>query len=407
MSRSNSKPAVVIGAGPYGLSVAAHLRARGVPTRTFGEVMISWREHMPVGMLLKSTPNASSISAPQPGSTLHDFCDIAGVPRLREDEQIPIGLFIRYGHWFQKRHVADVEPVQVCQLDQSDGLFHLKLDSGEELETRTVVIASGLVSFPYVPQEFAAAVPDGPSPNRVLSHSSQLHELTGFRDRKVAVIGAGQSALEGAALLHEAGAKVQLLVRQRARFGDPPKAPPSGLRRLLPQPASPLGPTWKLYPFSHGAAIYRYMPERERLSLAKNVLGPLGGWWLEPRVVGQFPVCDGHRVLAIQEDSGKAVLTLTAEGRQSDLKVDHVVAATGYRVDLDRITYLSTDVRARMRTVAGFPHLSPSFESSVPGLYVAGMAAAATFGPLMRFVCGTSFAAPRVSAAVHRGQARP
>jgi thioredoxin reductase len=124
--------------------------------------------------------------------------------------------------------------------------------------------------------------------------------------------------------------------------------------------------------------------------------------------VGQFPVCDGHRVLEIREDSGKAVLIVTAaDGRRSDLKVDHVVAATGYRVDLDRITYLSTDVRARMRTVAGFPHLSPSFESSVPGLYVAGMAAAATFGPLMRFVCGTSFAAPRISAAVNRSQAAP
>ena len=151
MTSSNSKLAVVIGAGPYGLSVAAHLRGRGVPTRTFGEVMISWREHMPVRMLLKSTPNASSISAPQPGSTLHDFCDISGVPRLREEEQIPIDLFIRYGQWFQQRHVPDVESVQVCQLDQSDGLFHLKLDSGEELETRTVVIASGLISFPYVP----------------------------------------------------------------------------------------------------------------------------------------------------------------------------------------------------------------------------------------------------------------
>ena len=249
-------------------------------------------------------------------------------------------------------------------------------------------------------------MPDGPSPTRVLSHSSQLHDLTGFSGREVVVIGAGQSALEGAALLHEAGAKVQVLARQQARFGDPPKTPPSGPRRLLPQPASPLGPTWKLYPFSHAAALYRYLPQRSRLSLAKNVLGPLGGWWLEARVVGQFPVQEGHRVLEIREDSGKAVLTLaTADGRRSQLTVDHVVAATGYRVDLERITYLSTDVRARMRTVGGFPHLSPSFESSVPGLYVVGMAAGETFGPLMRFVCGTSFAASRVSAAVSRRHA--
>ena len=199
---------------------------------------------------------------------------------------------------------------------------------------------------------------------------------------------------------------MQLLARQQARFGDPPPKP-TGPRRLLPQPDSPLGPTWKLYPFSHAAGVYRYLPQRSRLSLAKNVLGPLGGWWLADRVVGQFPVHDGHRVLEVREDGGKAVLIVaTADGHRSDLKVDHIVAATGYRVDLNRIAYLSADLRARMRTVAGFPHLSPSFESSVPGLYVAGMAAAETFGPLMRFVCGTSFAAPRLTASVSRKQAR-
>jgi cation diffusion facilitator CzcD-associated flavoprotein CzcO len=405
MARPNSIPAVVIGAVPYGLSITAHLRGRGVPTRTFGEVMISWRERMPAGMILKSTPNATSISAPHPGSTLHDFYDLCGVRRLREEEQIPIDMFIRYGQWFQQRYVPDVEAAQVSQLDQSDGRFHLKLDTGEELETRAVVMASGLISFPYVPAEFAAAVPDGPSPDRVLSHSSQLHDLTGFSGRDVAVIGAGQSALEGAALLHEAGANVQLFARHQARFGDPPPAP-AGLRRHLPQPASPLGPTWKLYPFSHAAGMYRYLPQQSRLSLARNVLGPLGGWWLAPRVVGQFPVHEDHRVLEIRADSGKAVLVVAGpDGRQSDLKVDHVVAATGYRVDLNRIDYLSAGVRTRMRSVSGYPHLSPSFETSVPGLYVAGMAAAETFGPLMRFVCGTSFAAPRVTTSVRRSYA--
>lgn len=397
----NSRPAVVIGAGPYGLSVSAHLLGQGIPTRTFGDVMVSWRKHMPSGMLLKSTANASSISTPQPGSTLHDFYDYCGVPRLREDQQIPIEMFTRYGQWFQQRQVANVETIPVSQLDQDNGLFHLKLDSGEELETRTVVIASGLISFPYMPEGFARAVPGGPSADQVVSHSSQLHDLTPFEGREVAIIGAGQSALEGAALMHEAGAKVQVLARERAHFGDPPKSEPTGLRRLVPQPTSPLGPTWKLYPFSHAAGMYRYLPDQTRLSLARNVLGPLGAWWLRPRVEGQFPVHQRQRVLSIREDGGKAVLTVAG---RSELTVDHVVAATGYRVDLDRISYLSAGVRARLRSVGGFPHLSPSFETSVPGLYIVGMAAAETFGPLMRFVCGTSFAAPRVAASARRRQ---
>jgi len=402
VTRTTPSPAVVIGAGPYGLSVAAHLRGSGVPTRTFGDVMTSWRNHMPVGMLLKSTPNASSMSAPRPGCTLHDFCRISGLPHLAEEEQVSCDLFIRYGQWFQQQLVPDVESAQVCELARSGGQFHIKLDSGEELETATVVIASGLISFPYLPPEFAAAVPDGPSPDAILSHSSQHHDLTGFAGRRVAVIGAGQSALEGAALLHEAGASVHVLAREKARFGDPPKPVPAGGLHL-PQPNSPLGPSWGLYPFSHAAACYRFLPENVRLSLVKKVLGPLGAWWLKDRVAGQFPVTDECRVTQIRDDGGKALLTVAGQdGTRTTQEFDHVIAATGYRVELDRITYLSPEVRARLRSVAGSPRLSPTLESSVPGLYFAGMAAAATFGPLMRFVCGTAFAAPRVSAAAAR-----
>lgn len=73
-------PVAVIGAGPFGLSTAAHLRARGIPVRVFGDPMVSWRDHMPAGMLLKSTPAASNLDAPQHGHTLVDYCDAAGSP---------------------------------------------------------------------------------------------------------------------------------------------------------------------------------------------------------------------------------------------------------------------------------------------------------------------------------------
>src|SRR5450755_3849483 len=109
MIRSDSRPAVVIGAGPYGLSVAAHLRACGVPVRVFGEVMTTWRDHMPDGMFLKSTPDASSICAPAAGFTLGDFCAQAGLQPLGESEQVPVELFIRYGEWFAGQLVPGVE----------------------------------------------------------------------------------------------------------------------------------------------------------------------------------------------------------------------------------------------------------------------------------------------------------
>ena len=234
MTSIESTPAVVIGAGPYGLSVAAHLRAKGIRVRVFGEVMSSWRHQMPTGMCLKSTPDASSLAAPAPGFTLADFCAAHGVPQLRENQVVPIELFVRYGQWFQEQLVPDVDQRRVCQVDRKDDRFRLRLSSGDELEAKVLVIASGLTSFSYIPPELAAVTPEGPSPAGPVSHSSQHKDLSGFAGRTVAVVGAGQSALEGAALLHEAGAQVTVLVRGTARFGHPPKEPATGVMSLLP-----------------------------------------------------------------------------------------------------------------------------------------------------------------------------
>jgi hypothetical protein len=263
------------------------------------------------------------------------------------------------------------------------------------------VMAGGVVDFAYVPDELAAAAPGGPSPSAAVSHSSQHHDLSALAGQDVAVIGAGQSGLESAALLHEAGANVQVLTRDQARFGPPPKPAAHGPARLLPQPHSPLGPTWRIYPFSHAAGYFRYLPAQTRLDLVKRVLGPLGAWWLRDRVVGQIPVRQGLRIRQASQDGGKVLLSVeSAVGQPADLEVDHVIAATGYRVDLAQVGFLSAALRDRIRVLGGFPCLSPSFESSVPGLYFAGLTAAAEFGPVMRFVCGTPYAGRRISDAV-------
>jgi Pyridine nucleotide-disulphide oxidoreductase len=395
---SDSRPAVVIGAGPYGLAVAAHLRGRGIPVRVLGDVMATWRDHMPAGMFLKSTPDASSISAPAAGFTLAAFCTHSGLPPLGEDEPVPVDLFIRYGQWFADQLVPGIEPRLVRRLEHDRSGFHLTLDDGEELQTDTVVMAGGVVDFAYIPDELAAAAPGGPSPSAAVSHSSQHHDLSALASQDVAVIGAGQSGLESAALLHEAGANVQVLARGEARFGSPPKPAAHGPARLLPRPHSPLGPTWRIYPFSHAAGYFRYLPAQTRLDLVKRVLGPLGAWWLRDRVVGRIPVRQGLRIRRASQDGSKVLLSVeSAVAQPAELEVDHVIAATGYRVDLAKVGFLSPDLRDRIAILAGFPCLSPSFECSVPGLFFAGLTAAAEFGPVMRFVCGTPYAGRRIS----------
>jgi FAD-dependent urate hydroxylase len=394
--------AVVIGAGPYGLSVAAHLRGKGVPVRVFGDVMSSWRLNMPTGMCLKSTPDASSLSAPEPGYTLTDFCQATGIRPLTGTEIVPGELFIRYGQWFQRQAVPGVEPLRVEQLSRAGRRgFEVTLSDGSAFAAGAVVMASGLNGFAYVPPELAgAAGPGGPAPDGLVSHSSQHRDLSAFAGRDVAVIGAGQSALESAALLHEHGANVQVLVRGTTRWGLPPRPPRTGPLSMLPEPNSPLGPTWRIYPFSHAPFVFRYLPAETRIRLVRRVLGPLGAWWLRERVDGKLPVREGHRVTSARAEAGKLTLGVASAAGSEELQVDHVLAATGYRVDLARLSFVDPALRDQVRRVAGWPHLTTSFESSVPDLYFTSLAAAETFGPVMRFVCGAGFAARRISAAI-------
>src|ERR1019366_9466860 len=190
------------------------------------------------------------------------------------------------------------------------------------------VMATGISGLAYVPAELSAITPDGPSPAALVSHSSQHSNLSGFAGQEVAVIGAGQSALESAALLHEAGAHVTILVRKSVRFGSPPKERSNSFTAMVPRPRSPLGPTWRIYPFSHAPAAFRYLPPDERLRLVARVLGPLGAWWLRDRVVGQIPILNEHPVREVALDGNKVVLSpACADGRHSKLKVDHLIAA--------------------------------------------------------------------------------
>jgi len=352
-------------------------------------------------MFLKSTPAASSLSAPTSGYSLADFCIASGVEPLTGNQIVPVELFANYGRWFQQQLVPDVENLRVCRLERAGGGFRLTLSDGEELQTDVVVMASGLNGFAYVPDELAAAAgPAGLTPDGLVSHSSQHCDLSVFAGREVAVIGAGQSALESAALLHESGGGAQVFVRGRARFALPPNPPRTGLLSVIPEPNSPLGPTWRIYPFSHAPFMFRYLTAETRLMLVRRVLGPLGAWWLRDRVEGRLPVLEEHRVTGGRPDGGKAVLTVASSAGIQELAFDHVIAATGYRVDLGRLDFLAPELRDQIRVVGRFPHLTGSFESSVPGLFFTSLASAETFGPVMRFVCGTWFTARRVSEAV-------
>jgi thioredoxin reductase len=392
---------VVVGAGPYGLAIAAHLLHRRLSTRVFGEPMASWQRNMPVGMYLKSEPSASSIAAPVPGYTLADYSIAMGTKPLEDPEPVPIDLFARYGLWFQEQLVP-VERERITHIASGGRGFDVTLASGEVVRTKNVVMASGHIGFASVPPVIAALAAGQALPTAHISHTCHHEDLSRFADRDVAVIGGGQSALESAALLHEAGASVHVLVRSpKVIWGGSTRPEPAGRFEQVLKPPSCLGTGWSLFATEHGAGLFRHLPERTRMALVRSILGPFGSWWLHDRVVGAVDMRPGQQVAAASIDGDKVELELTgADGFRAQLIVDHVLCATGYRVDVDSIDELDASLRARLDRTRGYPSLDAGFESSVPGLFFAGLSSAATFGPLMRFVCGTDFAAPRLARAV-------
>src|SRR5712692_7153448 len=195
----------IVGAGPYGLSVAAHLRSiRGLETSVFGEPMSFWERQMPAGMFLRSPWAASDLSDPQRALTLNAYCARNG---SNFGAPIPLNGFTEYGHWFQRSSVPDVDRRHVRILERKAKGFQLTLNDGATLEVRHIIIACGIGSFAWRPPVFQKL------PSSLASHSSEHRDLNLLKGKQVLVVGAGQSALESAALSHEGGATVEVLIR--------------------------------------------------------------------------------------------------------------------------------------------------------------------------------------------------
>lgn len=370
----------VIGAGPYGLSLATHLSARGVDHRIFGRPMHAWATMSP-GMYLKSLGFATRIYTPHHGFELTRYCLDRG---LESVEPIEIATFTEYGVWVQRQLVPYLEETHVVHVERRGQSFILTVATGEQVQARRVVNAIGLTGFERMPRELASLSPE------LASHTAQHSDFSRLAGRRVAVIGAGQSALQAAALLHEHGAEVQMCVRgPEVHIGETPS--PRPLKQRLLNPASVLGPGRKNWALQHFPMLLHCVPDEKRVDFTRRYLGPAGAWWLRDRVVDCFPINLGMSLCeATGQGNGVRLRFRQAGGDERILSVDHVVAGTGYHIDVDAISYLDPELGSSVARIAGAPRLSRHFESSVPGLYFIGPASMMSFGSLYRFVAGAN-----------------
>jgi len=329
---------------------------------------------------------------------LSRFCAERSIPY--DDERLPVQLqtFVEYGVAFQDRFVSGLEEKHVESVRQDSGGFVLTLDDGAFVRARRVVVAVGIGHFRYLP----AAL--GGLPPQFVSHSYDHHDLSPVVGNRVAVVGGGASAIDLAGLLHECGCDVQLICRCDAlKFASPPTSGERSLWRRLRYPRSGLGPGLKSRLCTDAPLLFHFMPETLRLEFVRRHLGPAAGWPMKDKVIGRVPVQSGYEVAsAAISDSCVTLEMRRRNGESTVARFDHIIAATGYRVDVRRLDFLDQSLLSRLAHVYQTPILSARFESSVQGLFFVGPIAANSFGPLLRFAFGAQFASRRVMSALER-----
>ncbi len=371
----------IIGAGPYGLSAAAFLRAANVETRVFGEPMSFWERQMPAGMCLRSNWGASQIADPGRALTFDAHCRQWGnqVPK-----PIPLNLFVGYGHWYQRQAVPDLDRRLIRSIEAGATGFKVVVADGESFTSRRVVVATGISNFASRPPEF-----DGISA-ALASHTSQHNDLGKFKGQRVVVIGAGQSALESAALLKEAGVDVEVIARQTVLnwVGLHPRLHHLGPVSKLLYSTRDVGPAGisRLVAAPH---LFRRFPRWFQERTAYRAIRPAVAGWLRSRITN-VPVTLGRKIVSVTTTGSQLCLKLD-DG--TERLVDHALLATGFRVDISRYQFLSPSLLERVETVDGYPVLRRGLECSIQGLHFLGKPAAWSFGPLVGFVSGTEFAA--------------
>jgi FAD-dependent urate hydroxylase len=381
----------VIGAGPYGLAAAAHLRDAGINAHVFGKPMEFWANKMPAGMLLRSPRPASTISDPHDQFTLEAYEAANNVTPVK---RVPLETFVDYGRWFVKQIGCELNQLNIRTITKDNSKFGITLEDGTKFTARRVVVAAGVGNFRRISAPFSGLS------EKAFSHCYDGRSLAGL-GKRVVVIGAGQSALEYAALLCEAGAEVEVIARipELRWIGMHPKLHNLGPISKMLYSKHDIGPIGisRLVAYPH---VLYHTPLGLRDRIRTRAVRSAGAPWLISRL-GKAKVTTGRKVVSATEIGDDVVLKLD-DG--TERRVDHVLLGTGYTVNIAKYEFLNSDLRQAIQQFDGYPKVGPGLQSSVSGLHFLGAPAARSFGPLLNFVTGTEFAAKELTSHLSRNR---
>jgi FAD-dependent urate hydroxylase len=362
---------VIIGAGPYGISLAAHAQAHGLSYELLGYPMDFWKNQMPQNMFIRTPHDFVNFSDPEDRYTMRRYEQETGT---HVETPLPRSVFLAYANWFAQKTGVKFTPELVESLVQADGCFTVVTETGRTLQSKHVVVATGVQHFKYMPDIYQSLPPE------LVTHTSGYTDYSSFKGQKVAVIGSGQSAWEAAGLLHLEGAEPELIYRrEEPNYGGSRSA--ERVLRML------------------GNVFYR-LP----LAMKRKHLGQSPGsvaHFLRPYVEGKVPETGGASIEQLAVTSEGQVRMSLSNGEERVF--DHVLSASGFHINLDRLPFLPKEMLGQIEREEGFepfPKLDEHFQSSIHGLYFAGPLSSHSHGPTFRFILGLKKAAKTIIASL-------
>jgi len=364
--RSTKTKLLIIGAGPFGLAVAAQARYEGIDHVIVGKPMEFWRSNMPKGMFLRSACDWHY--DPQNVHTIEAYLESRG-QTPRDVEPLSLDFYLTYVDWFQKQKNIQPFPVYIDRLDSSDEHFVASTIDGDVINADNVVLAPGFRHFAHIPDDLKAKLPSGS-----FQHTCEYVDFSDAANKRYLIVGGRQSGFEWAALLLEAGAAS---VHLSHRHASPAYAVAdwSWVKPLVDNMVD--DPSW-----------FRRLSQKEKDDISYRMwsegrlkIEP----WLESRLRSERVKVWPHTeiVSCVANESGELEVKLT---NGEAITVDRIVLATGYKVDIARLPILAAgNLLKEIETRNGFPVLDDHFETTVPGLFITSMPAVQDFGPFFGF----------------------
>ncbi len=360
---------LIIGAGPFGLSLAAEAQHLGINYIIVGKPMGFWQENMPDGMFLRSACDWHLDPSNQ--DTIEAYLQTQGLTSA-DVEPLSLAFYLDYAAWFQDQQGIEPVPMFVQQLDvfpEKTPRFRATMADGSTIHADTVAIAPGFKPFKNEPAELVAHIPAGR-----YSHTCEHVDFNDMAGRRCLIVGGRQSAFEWTALLQEAGATAVHVVHRH----DTPAFAEADWSWVNPLVDAMLdNPGWfrNLTP-SEKDAVNRRLWDEGRLKVEP---------WLAERVLTDRVQLWPNSFITACDEMPDGTLSVTLNNGTT-LTVDHIILATGYRVNINQVSFLAQgNILDNLATADGYPLLDEQFQANIPGLFITSMPATRDFGPFFAF----------------------